>query len=89
MSGIEEVRIGDKIIAFDGRVLELFGYFSEGRRVHASMIEGIEYAEGRLLGVRATIKVRQESNVGMSLSGDEGEIQAARELLDRAARGPH
>ena len=74
----EEVRIGGTIVAFDGRVLELFGQGNQSRRIHVDTIEKVD-----LSGSLLQIKVRGESDTFFELEGDESERAAVEALLGK------
>jgi hypothetical protein len=68
-----EVRLGDLVVAFDGRVLEFFGEGTSSRRIHIATIERIEATEGRFTGSALQVQVRGESDTYYSLAGDDAQ----------------
>lgn len=77
--GVDEVRLADgAMIAFDGRVLEVFGQGNESRRIHVATIERFE-ASGSML----EIKVRGESDTFFGIEVDEAQRGALDALLSR------
>jgi hypothetical protein len=76
-----EVRLGDLVIAFDGRVIEFFGEGNASRRIHVATIEEIGASDGRFTGAMLQIKVRGESDTYYSLNGDDAQRAALEALL--------
>jgi hypothetical protein len=78
---LEEVVLGNGIVSFDGRVLELFGQGDASRRIHVATIERIEASEGRFTGSILHIKVRGESDTYFSLEADDAQRREFEALL--------
>jgi hypothetical protein len=70
---VEEVRVGDTIVSFDGRVLEFFGQGNASRRFHVATIEKLETSEGRFTGSMLQVEVRGESDTYFGLEGDDAQ----------------
>jgi len=67
-----ELDLGSGIVAFDGRIVEAFGFDigdSDSRRVHIEMVEEVELAEGRYDMLR--IHGRGASGWGVTLKLDQ------------------
>jgi hypothetical protein len=77
---LSEVVLTNSVVAFDGRVLELFGHRSEtGNRIHVALITAIEDGEREIV-----IKVRGMVEYSIVVAGEDEAKQAeVRSLLDR------
>jgi hypothetical protein len=79
--GYEEVRVGDAIVSFDGRVLEFFGYGNVARRIHVATIEKLETSKGRFTGSVLQIAVSGETDTNFTLKGDDAQRAELEALL--------
>jgi hypothetical protein len=79
--GSEEVRVGDAIVSFDGRVLEFFGLGNAARRFHVATIEKLEISKGRFTGSTLQIEVRGETDGNFTLKGEDAQRAELEALL--------
>lgn len=81
---MREVALGLGVIAFDGRVLELFGFGEQGsRRYHLAEIRAIGL-DGPMLSIDTV-----PASIGAKLfmpALDDAQLAALRELVDEVAR---
>lgn len=81
---VDEVWAGDSLLAFDGRVLEVFGFMgSESTRFHVRNVE-IEIADPDRKGRRSVrVKPASRGSGGLQLEVDEADWPAVGPFLDR------
>ncbi|MGA8217296.1 MAG: hypothetical protein WB771_01930 [Solirubrobacterales bacterium] len=85
-----EVRLGDQVLAFDGRVVEEFGGGRKDseRRLHVALIEKIE---AKAVGSRASLKINGGGSARIIWAGkaDPETLERLQELVAaiRAATG--
>lgn len=89
MSDQREVKLAIGLIAFDGRVLELFGVGGNSRRIHLTTVEGIKLEQRRIMGRTLTIQVEGQGETEVPIMADESQAAALDELVSTvdAARG--
>jgi hypothetical protein len=78
-----DIVVGNSVVSFDGRVLELFGHAArQGNRVHVAMVTSVVVD-----AAKAVVTVRGGVEYSVLLSGvDEATKAQVRELMEWVAR---
>ena len=81
---MDEVWAGDSLLAFDGRVLEVFGFMGTANvRFHVRNVD-IEIADPDRKGRRSVrVKPASRGSGGLQLEVEEGDWAAVGSFLDR------
>ncbi|SEL53794.1 hypothetical protein [Streptacidiphilus jiangxiensis] len=79
----QDVVVGNSVVSFDGRVLELFGHAArQGNRVHVALVTGVVVHD-----TQAVVTVRGGTDYTVVLSGvDEATKAGVRALMERVAQ---
>jgi len=82
---IREVTLGNAIVSFDGRVIELFDPTIAGQatRFHVGLVESISVVEGK---VGPYLEVRSSVGAGGSIFLEPGKMAEAQEFCAEVSR---